>query len=206
MERLIIIGASGHGKVVADCAAKNGYEDIAFLDDNEELIRCGKYPVIGKSNKIKSLEGDVIIAIGNALIRQKIQCSININRLVTLIHPDAVIAEDVNIGYGSVIMAGVVINPGTTIGRGCIINTASSIDHDCRIGEFSHIAVGAHLAGNVEIGNRIWVGAGAIVSNNLKICDNCIIGAGAVVVKDIKKEGTYMGVPARLAETNGGTN
>lgn len=199
MKKLIIIGASGHGKVVADIARLRGYEDIVFLDDNQNLIKCGKYPVVGKSSEIYKFDGDVIIAIGNAKIRQEIQLSIDSSRLITLIHPDAVVAEDVGISYGSVVMAGVIINSGTTIGKGCIINTASSVDHDCNIGEFSHIAIGAHLAGSVKIGNKTWIGAGAVVSNNIEICDNCMVGAGAVVVKDINKSGIYIGVPARLS-------
>lgn len=200
MRNLIIIGASGHGKVVADIAVKNGYEKIEFLDDDENLQSCGKYLVLGKSKEVKEFEGDVIVAIGNAKIRQKIQGDIDNHRLVTLIHPDAVVSDDVEIGIGSVIMAGAVINPGTVIGKGCIINTSSSIDHDCKVRDYVHISIGSHIAGTVEIGNCTWIGAGATVSNNVKICDNCMIGAGAVVVKDIKKAGTYIGIPARKSK------
>jgi sugar O-acyltransferase, sialic acid O-acetyltransferase NeuD family len=200
MKKLIIIGASGHGKVVADIAEKNRYEKIEFLDDDEKLQSCGKYPVLGKSKNIKEYEGDVIVAIGNAKIRQKIQGSIESHRLITLIHPDAVISDDVEIGIGSVVMAGAVINPGTVIGKGCIINTSSSIDHDCKLQDYVHISIGSHVAGTVEIGNCSWIGAGATVSNNVKICSNCVIGAGAVVVRDIKKAGIYIGIPARKTE------
>ena len=200
MKNLIIIGASGHGKVVAEIAEKNGYEKIEFLDDDENLQSCGKYLVLGKTNEVKELEGDVIVAIGNAKIRQKIQGGIDNHRLVTLIHPDAVISDDVEIGIGSVIMAGAVINPGTAIGKGCIINTSSSIDHDCKVRDFVHISIGSHVAGTVEIGNCTWIGAGATVSNNVKICGNCMIGAGAVVVRDIKIAGTYIGISARKTE------
>lgn len=94
-------------------------------------------------------------------------------------------------------MAGAVINPGSRVGKGVIVNTCSSVDHDCKIGDFVHVAVGAHLAGSVEVGEASWIGAGAIVNNNLCICGSCVIGAGAVVVKDIKEAGTYVGVPAR---------
>ena len=83
------------------------------------------------------------------------------------------------------------------IGEGCIINTACSIDHDCKLGNFVHVAVGAHLAGSVTVGERTWVGAGATISNNISICGECMIGAGAVVVKDIAENGTYVGVPAK---------
>lgn len=95
-------------------------------------------------------------------------------------------------------MANAVINPGSVIGDGGIINTASSVDHDNVIGNFTHIAVGAHTAGTVKIGECVWLGIGAIVSNNVNICSGCVIGAGAVVIKDIGEAGTYIGVPARM--------
>ena len=94
-------------------------------------------------------------------------------------------------------MAGAVINPGVRIGKGCIINTCSSVDHDCTVGDFVHVAVGSHLCGTVSVGDGTWIGAGATVSNNVSICSDCMIGAGAVIVNDIKKSGTYVGVPAR---------
>ena len=93
-------------------------------------------------------------------------------------------------------MAGAVINTGTEVGIGAIVNTCSSIDHDCRIGSFVHVAVGAHLCGNVTIGDDTWIGAGAVVSNNTDIFGGCIIGAGAVVIRNIDEIGTYIGVPA----------
>ena len=192
MNRLIIIGASGHGKVAADIAGLNGYTDIVFLDDNENVKSCGGYKVIGNSKTVT--DGDVFIAIGNAEARKRLSEGRNV---VTLIHPHAVIARDAVIGEGSVVMAGAVINPGARIGRGCIINTCSSVDHDCDIGDYCHVAVGAHLCGTVKTGESTWIGAGATVSNNINICGNCTIGAGCVVVKDIEEPGTYVGVPAK---------
>ena len=195
MNRLIIIGASGHGKVIADIAVKNGYEDIIFLDDDESIKECAGFPVIGKSKDAKDLDGDKIVAIGNAAIRERIQQEIE---TVTLIHPDAVIGRRVEIGKGTVVMAGAIINTDTVIGDGCIINTAASVDHDCFVDDFSHIAVGAHLSGTVVVGTGTWIGAGATVINNVNICGKCMIGAGAVVIKDIDEPGTYIGVPAKL--------
>ena len=191
--KLTIIGASGHGKVVADIAKLNGYNEIVFLDDDEHIKVCGRYPVIGKSDL--TVDGDLIVAIGNASIRERLSDG---KKLVTLIHPDAVVPDDIEIGTGTVIMAGVVINPGTRIGKGCIVNTSSSIDHDCNIGDYCHVSVGTHLAGNVKVGKSTWIGAGVTVINNVHICGDCLIGAGAVVTKDIDESGTYVGVPAKL--------
>ena len=195
MKKLIIIGASGHGKVIADIAVRNGYEDIVFLDDDENVKECAGFPVIGKTLKAKEMDGDKIVAIGNPKIRERVQEEIS--GVITLIHPDAVISRRVEIGEGSVIMAGAVINTDVVIGEGCIINTGASVDHDCRVGDFVHISVGAHVAGTCCIGERSWVGAGAVVSNNVSICNDCMIGAGAVLIKDIKKPGTYIGAPAK---------
>ena len=199
VRKLLIVGASGHGRVVADIARKNNYRDIAFLDDNEQLRSCGGYPVLGKCDIAACYpEADFIIAVGNAKVREEIQkyaISHGLN-IITLVHPDAVVGRDVEIGTGSVVMAGAVVNPGTKIGEGCIINTCASIDHDCKVSGFVHAAVGSHTAGTCMVGRRTWIGAGAIVSNNINICSDCMIGAGAVVIKDIKEPGTYVGVPA----------
>lgn len=197
MRKLAIIGASGHGKVVADIARRNGYKEIVFLDDNDSIHECGGYPVIGKSSEAGTIDADVIIGIGNAGIRKQIQESISDEKMVTLIHPDAVVAEDVVIGKGTVVMAGAVINPGVRIGKGCIINTCSSVDHDCIVDDFVHVAVGSHLCGTVNVGAGTWIGAGVTVNNNVFICPDCMIGAGAVIVNDIWECGTYVGVPAR---------
>ena len=203
MKKIVIIGASGHGKVAADIALKCGYTDIVFLDDNISIKNCGRHSVVGSNDRVEDINGDVIVAIGNSAARRRIQESIEEERLAVLIHPDAVVAEDVTIGSGTVVMAGTVINPGSMIGRGCIINTCASVDHDCKLGDYVHVAVGAHLAGSVEVGDETWIGAGATVSNNIEICGRCMIGAGPVVVKDIEEAATYLGVPARQKQETG---
>lgn len=198
MKQLAIIGAGGHGKVAADIAEKNGYDSIFFLDDNGTVNTCGGYPVRGDSAWFIEYDCDFFVAIGSAQVRQRIQGQLLRagKRVATLIHPFSAIAENATIGIGSLAAAGAVVNPGAVIGSGCIINTCASVDHDCVIADFVHVAVGAHVAGTVSIGERTWVGAGAVVSNNLAICGDCTIGAGAVVVKSIAESGTYVGVPA----------
>lgn len=197
LNKLIIIGASGHGKVVADIARLVGYEEIVFLDNNFAIKKCAGYPVMGPDTMTKELEGDIFVAIGNSRFRKKLMDRDSDRIFPTLIHPDAVIAKGSAIGEGSVIMAGVVINPDAKVGKGTIINTSSSVDHDCLIGDYCHISVGTHLSGAVCVGDNCWIGAGAIVSNNVNVCSDVTIGAGAVVIKDIQEEGTYIGVPAK---------
>lgn len=201
MNRLIIIGASGHGKVVADIAKLNGYTDIVFLDDNECIKKCGVYPVIGKTAVASSLKGDFFVAIGNADVRKRIME--RIGKCIILVHPQAIMAEDVIIDEGSVVMAGAVINSGTKVGKGCIINTCSSVDHDCELGNYVHISVGAHICGTVNIGDNTWIGAGATIKNNTNIIRNCTIGVGAAVIRNIETSGVYVGVPARMIKNNG---
>lgn len=201
MRKLILIGASGHGKVLADIARNMGYETIEFLDDNPQASSCGAYPVIGKVADAQAYRDcDFAVAIGNAAVRKRIQNNLAQQNLsiATLIHPKAVIGENVSIGEGTAVMAGAVINPSSVIGKGCIINTCASVDHDNNLGDFVHVSVGAHLAGTVTVGEQTWIGAGATVSNNVEICAGCMIGAGAVVVKNITQRGTYIGVPAKL--------
>lgn len=197
MKKIAIVGASGHGKVVADIAALNGYTDILFYDDDPAKKTCGRYSVVGTYDDAVRSDREVFIAIGNAEIRKRMVRSIDRDRLPVLIHPNSVIDRDVKIGEGTVIMAGVVINSDAVIGEGVIINTCSSVDHDCIIKDFAHISVGAHLSGTIEVGEGVWIGAGATISNNITICNNCMIGVGAVVVEDINVPGTYVGVPAR---------
>ncbi len=207
MKKLAIIGACGHGKVLADIAIRTGYEDIVFFDDNKTESEYGGWPIIGKTVDIAKHDEDVIVAIGNAKTRQWFLETLEREKknIATLIHPNAVIADDVIIGIGSVVMAGAILQPGSAIGKGCIINTDSSLDHDSRVGNYVHVAVGAHLAGEIEVGARTWIGAGAIVSNNVSIHCDCMIGAGAVVIRDIKDSGTFVGVPAKqLVNDKGG--
>ena len=195
--KLTIIGASGHGKVVADIAEKNGYDEIEFFDDDESIEFCGKWPVAGTVHEAVSGDDDVFIAIGKAETREKLMECFDGRHFPVLIHPNAVVADDVVIGEGSVVIAGAVINPGAKIGRGVIVNTCSSVDHDCIVEDFVHISVGAHLAGTVSVGKGSWIAVGASVSNNVEICEGVMVGAGAVVIHDIREKGTYVGVPAR---------
>jgi len=201
-DKLIIVGAGGHGKVCADIASKMGkWNTINFLDDEISNINFDDFHIIGNlSDVAKYIDShDFFVAIGNNEVRYKILQDLvkkNAN-ITTLIHPSSIMGLECTIGDGTVIMPGVVINCCTKIGDGCIINTSVSIDHDNKIGNFVHISPGAHLSGTVEVQDFTWVGAGVVIKNNLMITNNCIIGAGALVVKDIDEIGTYIGVPAR---------
>ncbi len=199
-EKVIVIGASGHGKVAADIVRSSGDTLLGFLDDNALLPpEIAGIPVLGKvADYANYPDASFVIGIGSSAVREKIARQLDGVRWYTAIHPSAIIsALDTEIGAGSVVMANAVVNPSAHIGVHCIINTAAVVEHDNHIGSFAHISVGARLGGTVTVGSHTWVGIGATISNNISICDHCTIGAGAVVIRDIKESGTYVGIPAR---------
>ena len=198
MNRLIIIGAGGHGKVIADAALKNGYTNICYIDDHATGDVMG-FPIIGTSADIERLNDgstDFIIGIGNNAIRKTVAEKYNVN-WVSIVHPSAQIAFNAEIGKGTVVMANAVVNVCATVGEHCIINTGAIVEHDNVIENYTHISPNVALGGTVRIGTLTHVGIGATVKNNIDICSDCTIGAGAVVVKNIKEPGTYVGVPIR---------
>jgi sugar O-acyltransferase (sialic acid O-acetyltransferase NeuD family) len=200
--KLLIIGASGHGKVIADMAKKMElWQQIFFLDDNVNLESFMGLDIIGKSSEAISYikDYDVFIAIGSNKTREMLQKQLELAgaSIPTLIHPSAIIGDMVEIGNGTAIMAGTVISCSCNIGKGVIINTGVTIDHDNILSDYVHLSPGSHTAGTVQIGRSTWVGTGAIISNNLRIIEECVIGAGTVVISDITISGTYVGVPAR---------
>ncbi len=203
MTQLIIIGAGGHGAVVAEAAIlSQEWNSIRFLEDDPsrgtEIVGC---PIVGKTTLFAEFLGDdyeFFVALGDSQLRDKILSSIEARggTLAKIVHPSSVVSASASIDAGSVILAGAVINARATLGRGCIVNTCASIDHDCVIGRFVHISPGAHLAGCVTVGSNSWVGIGASVKEGINIERNAIVGAGAAVVSDVDDGATVVGVPA----------
>ncbi len=193
---ILILGAGGHAKVIADIILSRGEKLIGFLDDNAKGTVLG-YPILGTLDDISKYKDNCsfIIGIGNNQTRKKIAERYMV-KWYTAIHPDVSIARDVIIGEGTVIMARAVVNPSVHIGKHCIINSAAVIEHDNKIGDFVHISPNATLCGTVNIDELTHIGAGATVKNNISICGGSIIGAGAVVVHNIIESGTYVGIPA----------
>ena len=206
-KKVVIIGAGGHAKVIADIIQKSGDIVYGFLDDNLKkgtiILNNENLKVIGDLNSrftlpITQPELEFVIAIGDNNRRKEIaETKIPNIKYYTAIHPSAIIGSDTEIAEGSVVMANSIINPSTKIGKHCIINTASVIEHDNLINNYVHISPNATLCGTVKVGDCTHVGAGAIIINNTNITDSCIIGAGATVVNDINEKGTYVGVPAK---------
>jgi sugar O-acyltransferase (sialic acid O-acetyltransferase NeuD family) len=202
---LLIVGAGGHGKVVADAALRQGgWNKIAFLDDAyPETDQAIGLAVLGKTDRAEQLlpdYPDAAVAIGNADIRLELLDRLEQLgfRLPVIKHPRATVSPHARIQAGSVIFAQGVINPDAELGRGCIVNTAATVDHDCRLGAGVHVAPGAHVGGGVRIGRKSWIGIGACIRQYIAIGAEVTIAAGAAVVSDVPDERTVAGVPATL--------
>lgn len=202
LSKLLILGAGGHGRVVADCAMETGiYEKIAFLDDEKSGKKVLGFPVIGKIKDFETLTREyrnAFVAIGNNRLRVKlIEELYKLGYQVPiLIHPKAHVSRFSLLQYGTAVLAGAIVSAGAALGIGSIINTCASVDHDCVLGRGVHISPGARLGGSVIVGDYTWICIGASVANNISIGENSIIAAGAAVVEEVRDEVMAAGVPA----------
>jgi sugar O-acyltransferase (sialic acid O-acetyltransferase NeuD family) len=201
-KRLALLGASGHGKVVADTALAAGWQAVVFFDDAWPGTNVnGSWPVVGNTTdllaRLAEFDG-VLVSIGNAMIRLRKQRELQAAgaAIVSVVHPRACVSPFANIGTGTVVMAGAVVNVDATVGAASILNTCSSVDHDCVLADAVHISPGAHLSGNVHVGEGSWIGVGAAVRQGILIGANVTVGAGAVVVKDVAVGLVVVGCPA----------
>ena len=208
---IILIGDSGHAKVIRDCVESCGNQVIAMLDDKYKEITVHsnsiKAPIEHIEELIKVNRRKVVIAIGNNTIRKKIveRLSLSDHDYATIIHKKAIVSHSVEIGVGTVIMPGVTINADSKVGNHCIINTSSVVEHDCNVEDFAHISPNSTITGGVHIGKGVHLGAGGIVIPLKSVGQWSIIGAGAVVVKDIPSFCTAIGAPAKAIKFHNGS-
>ena len=203
---VLVIGAGGHGQVVADIlrVQQSAGCDVSFagyLDDRIHSTRATLGDlVVGRSGDWSNAGHDaLIVAIGDNETRRHMfdQVRCGGGRFAIAQHPSAVVADDVQLGQGSMVCAGAILNTGAVIGANTIINTAATIDHHCRIGDHAHIAPGVRLGGDVCVDDGVLVGIGAIVLPGRRIGAWATVGAGAVVIADVEPGATVVGVPAR---------
>jgi sugar O-acyltransferase (sialic acid O-acetyltransferase NeuD family) len=193
-DKVYLYGASGHAKVVMDIAKLAYIEVPCLIDDNPEVKELDGLPVFHSADGLSP----IIVTIGDCQIRKEIVQKLGKREYMTIVHPNAIKAESVQLGYGSVIMAGAILNPYVKVGNHCIINTGASLDHDVHIGDFVHVAPHSTLCGEVVVGEGTWIGAGTTIIQGTHIGKNCYIGAGSVVVKDIPDNILCYGNPARV--------
>jgi len=207
MKTLAIIGASGHGKVVADAAKSSGqWDDVVFYDDAwPSKNQNGNSEIVGNTQSLLALveKPSIIIAIGNNKVRfekqlQFANAGFNVARVI---HPNAVISGNTSIGLGSVVLAGAVVNADAKIGQACIINTNAVVEHDCVLADAVHISPNASLAGGVFVGECSWLGIGSSVIQLKIIGKNVMVGANAAVVSDLPDNVKAVGVPAKIIKS-----
>jgi sugar O-acyltransferase (sialic acid O-acetyltransferase NeuD family) len=199
-KKLTILGAGGHGRVVADIAESLGYAEIRFADNRwPAAMQNLHWPIIAKSLDADLDCDSVFVGIGhNDLRLSLLQHAVTLNRhIATLVHGSAVVSQYAQLGLGSVVMPQAAINVGTRVGMGCIVNTGATVDHDCDIGDGVHVSPGAHLAGGVTVGEASWIGIGASVKEGCRIGAHAMVAAGAVVVENVAEGARVFGVPAR---------
>jgi sugar O-acyltransferase (sialic acid O-acetyltransferase NeuD family) len=204
MRRLALLGASGHGKVVADAALLAGWDEVVFFDDAwPDRAHNGPWPVMGTTQdllgQLQRFDG-VLIAIGNCSTRWAKHRELEAAgaRMATVVHPAAVVSNFARLGSGTVVMAAAVVNASAEVDAACIINTGATVDHDCVLGPAVHVCPGAHVSGDVKIGACTWVGVGAAIKQGLTLGERVMVGAGAVVIRAVADDATVVGNPARV--------
>lgn len=202
MDKCAILGASGHGKVLAELAELNGFNEIIFFDDHfPELTQLAHWQVKGCTADLLTLVQEfdlVVVAIGHNSTRlQKLRLLQQTGaKLDPLVHPHATVSSYAQLGEGTVVMANAVINVFAVVGIGCIINTSATVDHDCMLADGVHVSPGAHLAGGVFVGEQSWIGIGSQIKQLIRIGNQVVVGAGATVIRDIPDFQTVAGTPA----------
>lgn len=198
---IIVLGASGHAKVLIEALRQSGREILGLTDP----AKAGASDffgvnILGDDDTILNYSPDEVVlvngigAMPDNNLRRKLNDRLEEKgfQFSQVIHPSAVVASDVEIDKGAQIMAGVVIQPGVSIGRSCIINTGANVDHDCVIHDGCHLAPGVTLSGNVVINKRTHIGAGTSVIQGITIGQDCVIAAGSIIYKNISENTKYI--------------
>lgn len=203
IDRLQLIGAGGHGRVVLDALLCKGW-DPACIIVQDDRVDLGGTRMLGCTVNVPvkpahATGGWVHAAVGHAQLRESLlnQSGLAANRWLTICHPRAVVATSAAILDGSFVAALAVIGPCAAVGRGSIVNHGAVVDHDCEVGDFCHVGPNVALGGGVRVGRAVLIGAGATVLAGVRIGDGAVIGAGAVVLKDVPAGQTFAGIPAR---------
>ena len=198
---VIILGAGGHAKTVADVLLQLNWNIIGFVSpENNGASDYRGIHVIGDDEVLSSYSPDNVVLVNgigtlpNKHLRWNLAAKMRhagykFNKVV---HPSAIISSDVELDEGVHVMAGAVIQPGTKIGRDSIINTGACIDHDCTIGLECHIAPGVTISGGCCVGEKTHIGTGTVIIQNISIGNECVIAAGSVIYKNIESNSTFI--------------
>ena len=187
MEGLLIIGAGGHGKVVAEAAElENKYNEISFLDDNDKVDKIYDFKVIGKIKDYRNFKNKYkysFLSIGNNEVLLKlIEELLNEGFIVpSIIHPRATVSKYSKLDFGTIVLSGSIVNVNCSIGKGCILNINSTLDHDSILEDGVHVSSGAVIRSMVKIGRLSTIRAGACITQEKIIKENTVINPGTVI-------------------------
>lgn len=208
---IVVVGAGGHGKVLADTLRAAGHIVLGFVDADASKwnTRLDDLPILGSDHAIETYAAESIYlanGIGSTdslALRRAIYLRFHDRgyRFATVVHPGAVVSSNTKIREGAQIMAGAIVQPGVQIGVNSIVNTGAIVDHDCIVGEHCHLAPGSTLSGGVTVGSETHVGVGATVIQGVSVGRSVLIAAGSVVVRDVPDWSKVLGVPAREQKT-----
>jgi len=199
-EALLLFGAGGHARVVADAAQRGG--------EWQRLVACDRDPARCHGELLPGVPlllpqsatdwvGPLHVSIGDNPAREREARALGLERLASVLHPAATRAATASVQAGCFVAAGAVLGPLSRLGAGVIVNHGAVVDHDCSVGDFTHVAPRAVLGGGVQLGRRVMLGVGAAVLPGVRVADDVVIGAGAVVHRDLLSPGVYVGVPVR---------
>lgn len=194
---LLLFGAGGHGRVVADAALCAGWQGVFASDRDPARCEGLLVPGVPRVRDVAQWRGAVHVCIGDNAARERESASWSAERLATVIHPRAVVSASAIVAPGCFVAACAVVAPSSHAGRGVILNHGAVLDHDARVGAWSHVAPGVKIGGGALIGDHVLLGSGAVVLPGVRIAAGSVIGAGAVVPRSIEEPGVYVGVPAR---------
>jgi len=209
LEKILVVGSSGHARVVIDIVQQEGRYEIVGLVDRYRCVdeTVLGYPIVGGEEDLpdlmlsKSVTG-IVVAIGDNFVRSQMADFIERHCpelcFISAIHPRASIAPSVSVGEGTVAMAGAVVNANSSIGRFCILNTNSSLDHDSVMEDFSSLAPGVTTGGNCKIGHTSAIGIGATLCHQVAVGQHTIVGAGSLLLKSVGSYVVTQGVPAKV--------
>ncbi|QDG51673.1 acetyltransferase [Persicimonas caeni] len=209
--RFIVVGAGGHGKVVADAIRASGDRVAGFVDIDPaklgQVVEPGGAAVICSqgdffdrvsADSLDELGDAVAFGVGNNRVRSELLARLPNELTPPVVHPGAIVSSTAKLGSGTVVFAGAVINAAAVIGSGVIVNSAAVIEHDCRIGDGAHLSPNTAVCGGSTIGQRTWVGAGSTVIHQVCVGDDVVIGAGAVIIRDVPAKATVVGNPGKV--------
>lgn len=184
-KRVIVIGAGGHGRSVAEAILLLGQDElVGFVDDGADAnAKVWGYPILSRTDSMHSQREHadaVVVAIGNNAVREKLHARVREAgfELLSVIHPTAFVSPTAALGAGCAVMAGAAVGTEAQLGEGAIVNCGAAVDHHCRVEAFGHLGVNACMAGGSVLGHRAWMQAGSAIGYGVQVEADTVLAPG----------------------------